>query len=59
MDTYNNMEGIVKATAPVNQEDVEPSLYSREISSEPLQKYLDEFREELHTEMAGISKIKW
>jgi hypothetical protein len=52
------MEETMKATASVNHEDVD-SLYSREISSEPLQKYIDEFREELHTEMAGISKIKW
>jgi hypothetical protein len=58
MDTYNN-DGIVKATASENQKKVEQSQSYRGISSEPLQKYIDEFREELHVEMAGISEIKW
>lgn len=59
MDTYFNIDEIVKATASENQKKVEQSQFYREISSEPLQKYIAEFREELHVEMAGISEIKW
>ena len=55
MDTYNNMEEIMKATASVNHE----TINSEKISSEPLQRYITEFRKELHAEMAGISEIKW
>ncbi len=59
MDTYYNKDGIAKATASENQKKEEQSQSYREISSEPLQKYIDELREELHVEMAGISEIKW
>lgn len=59
MDTCYINDGIVKATASESQKNSEQSLCSRGISSEPLQKYIAEFREELHVEMAGISEIKW
>lgn len=59
MDTYFNNDGIVKASASESQKKVDQSQSYSGISSEPLQKYIDEFREELHMEMAGISEIKW
>ncbi len=51
MDTMNSDEQVIKACANVPQ--------SRGLFSEPLQQYIAEFREELRSEMAGISEIKW
>ncbi len=59
MDTYKDIKENGKATISANQVSFGQTLQSGEISSEPLKRYITELREELRTEMAGISDIKW
>ena len=56
---FTPIEQIGKATASVNHSEGEFEHNSRGLSSEPLQKYIAEFKEELRAEISKISEIKW
>lgn len=59
MDLYNNDSRVSLALAKASHLTYENSHAIPSISSEPLDRYINELRSDLKTELKGIANISW